>query len=204
VRGNRLGVAVAAVAAVLLVLAVVLVPRLVGGDEEAVGTVRSGDAGTSAATEPPDESSGLDQVVEYDVGEVRHTEDRVDYAQSPPVGGDHAPQWLECGAYDEPVREENAVHSLEHGTVWITYDPDLRAGDVDVLERQLPEKGILSPYDGLPAPVVVTVWNLQLALIGADDPRLADFVAAYGDGGSAPEPFASCAGGVSALESQDS
>ena len=47
------------------------------------------------------------------------------------------------------------MHDLEHGTVWITYDPDLdadgrrRAGDV------LPDDGIMSPYPDLPAPVVV-------------------------------------------------
>ena len=86
-------------------------------------------------------------------------------------------------------------NSLEHGAVWITYDP---GADVDVaaLEDALPQNGILSPYDGLDAPVVVTVWGRQLELDGADDPRLELFIDTLGGGETAPEPFASCAGGV--------
>ena len=52
-----------------------------------------------------------------------HTTKPVDYKQVPPVGGDHNPVWQNCGAYDKPVAEENGVHSLEHGAVWLTYDP---------------------------------------------------------------------------------
>jgi hypothetical protein len=138
----------------------------------------------------------LSAVRSYDGLAVDHTDDDVDYPQSPAVGGRHAPVWLECGVYDEPVREENAVHDLEHGTVWISYDPDLDGDDVAALADRLPQNGILAPYPGLTAPVVVTVWGRQLDLDGADDPRLELFVQRYGGGETAPEPFASCAGGV--------
>ena len=127
---------------------------------------------------------------------VSHTREKVTYPQSPPVGGPHDPRWLDCGVYEEPVREENAVHDLEHGTVWISYHPDLAAADVRALAEKLPQNGIMAPYPGLHAPVVVTVWGRQLALDGADDPRLAMFVHRYGGGETAPEPFASCAGGL--------
>ncbi|MBB3044849.1 DUF3105 domain-containing protein [Nocardioides soli] len=140
----------------------------------------------------------LSAVRAYDDLPVEHTADDVDYPQSPPVGGRHDPTWLDCGVYDEPVREENAVHDLEHGTVWISYDPDLDAGDVATLAERLPQNGLLAPYPGLAAPVVVTVWGRQLELEGADDPRLELFVRRYGGGETAPEPFASCAGGVRA------
>ena len=116
--------------------------------------------------------SDLSAVKSYDDLSADHTPDDVDYPQSPPVGGEHAPEWLECGAYDVPVREENAVHDLEHGTVWISYDPDLGADDVAALAELLPQNGIMAPYPGLDSPVVVTVWGRQLALDGADDPRL--------------------------------
>ena len=130
----------------------------------------------------------------------QHTEGEVDYPQTPPVGGPHDPVWLDCGVYDAAVRDEMAVHDLEHGTVWITYRPGLAGADVDRLAGLLPDNGILSPYDGLPAPVVVTVWGAQLRLTGADDPRLPLFLARYGDSHTAPEPFASCAGGVRETE----
>ncbi len=125
-----------------------------------------------------------------------HTEGKVDYAQVPPVGGPHNPRWLDCGAFASPVPDENAVHDLEHGTVWITYRPGLSPSKIAALTAQLPDDGILSPYDDLPAPVVVTVWGRQLALTGADDPRLPLFIQTYAGGQTAPEPQASCRGGL--------
>jgi hypothetical protein len=112
------------------------------------------------------------------------------------VGGPHDPVWLECGVYDQPVRNENAVHDLEHGAVWIAYDAGLDAADVRALARRLPQNGILSPYPGLPAPVVVTVWGRQLRLTSAHDDRLPLFIATFGHSETAPEPTASCAGGT--------
>ncbi|GAB3784063.1 DUF3105 domain-containing protein [Nocardioides ungokensis] len=178
---SRRPVVIALVAAfVVLALAVVVpvaVQRLRAGQEAAV-------------------TADLSEVRDYPDLPRDHVEGDVDYAQVPPVGGKHDPVWLDCGAYDAPVRDENAVHDLEHGSVWITYRPDLDAAGVRTLADALPQNGILSPYVGLPAPVVVTVWGRQLWLTGADDPRLALFIQRYGAGRTAPEPFASCAGGV--------
>jgi Protein of unknown function (DUF3105) len=153
--------------------------------------LRSGDES------PP---AGLQDVVTYDHLSRAHVAGEVKYPQSPPVGGDHDPIWLNCGVYDRPVREENAVHSLEHGAVWITYRPGLSADEIDALAAKLPEKGILSPFDDQDAPVVVTVWGAQLALDGPTDPRLDLFIREYGDGRDAPEPTAPCVGGVEKFE----
>jgi hypothetical protein len=141
--------------------------------------------------------AGLGAVRTYAGLSVDHTEDDVRYPMTPPAGGPHDPVWLECGAYDVPLRDENAVHDLEHGTVWIAYDPGLDAADVRALEHRLPQNGLLAPYPGLPAPVVITVWGRQLRLDGADDQRLERFIAEFGHGETAPEPGASCAGGTS-------
>lgn len=138
----------------------------------------------------------LSAVVVYGELPVDHVRGDVDYDVTPPVGGPHADRWLACGVYDVEVPDENAVHALEHGTVWITYEPGLDEGDVDRLAGALPDEGILSPYDGLPGPVVVTVWGRQLVLDGADDERLGLFLTEYGDGHTAPEALASCHGGV--------
>ncbi|MCW2768400.1 MAG: hypothetical protein JWO11_4359, partial [Nocardioides sp.] len=108
----------------------------------------------------------------------------------------HDPVWLDCGTYDQPVRDENAVHDLEHGAIWLTFDPGLDPDDVAAMAAKLGHNSIVSPYDGLSSPVVVTVWGRQLELDGSDDPRLGLFLAEYGDGHTSPEPFASCAGGT--------
>jgi hypothetical protein len=138
----------------------------------------------------------LSEVEVWEIEDTRHTDGDVDYPQDPPAGGPHAPVWLDCGVYDVPVREENAVHDLEHGTVWITHDPDLPERDVEALAEALPDNGIMSPRDGLSSPVVVTVWGAQLALDGPRDPRLRLFLEEYGDGHTAPEFGVTCHGGT--------
>ena len=52
------------------------------------------------------------------------------YPQSPPVGGKHAQVWLKCVVYTVELPKENAVHSEEHGGVWLTYQPTLAADQV--------------------------------------------------------------------------
>jgi hypothetical protein len=135
----------------------------------------------------------------YDVGPANvHTEGDVDYAQSPPVGGEHNPVWQNCGFYEEPVLEENAVHSLEHGAVWITYSPDLPQDEIERLSdlAQSQTYLLVSPYPGLDYPVVASAWGKQLSLESAEDPDLEQFIATYNQGPQTPEPGAACTGGV--------
>jgi hypothetical protein len=131
-----------------------------------------------------------------------HTGEPVSYPQTPPVGGPHNPVWQNCGFYSEPVRNENAVHSMEHGAVWITYRPDLPGGQVETLRDLAQGRNyvLVSPYPGLPSPVVASAWGKQLQLDSADDPRLEQFVSAYSQGPQTPEPGATCSGGVGSPE----
>lgn len=127
-----------------------------------------------------------------------HVEGVVDYEQTPPAGGQHNPAWLNCGVYEEPVPNENAVHSLEHGAIWVTYDAEaLSDGELETLRSQLPGTYvILSPFDGLPSPIVLSGWNVQLQVEEADDPRIAEFLEEYWQSQNVPEPGALCTGAV--------
>jgi hypothetical protein len=131
-----------------------------------------------------------------------HVLGKVLYDHSPPVGGNHAPVWLNCGIYDHPVANENAVHSLEHGSVWVTYLPVLPQAEVDALrvlvkasyqgtERYV----ILSPYPDQNAPVVASAWGYQLTLQGPSDPNLKNFINYFRHGPQTLEPNAHCTGG---------
>src|SRR4051812_41241578 len=85
-----------------------------------------------------------------------HVDTPVEYPQSPPVGGNHNPVWQNCEYYDTAVPNERAVHSLEHGAVWITYAPGTSQADRDVL-KALAGTGdhiLVSEYPGLPSPIV--------------------------------------------------
>ncbi|SDB80457.1 Protein of unknown function [Raineyella antarctica] len=148
----------------------------------------------------PQASTGL---VTYSNLSRDHVTGPVTYQQTPPAGGPHSAVWQNCGIYNNPVPNENAVHSLEHGAVWITYRPDLPAAQVATLKADVKGQpyGLLSPFPGLPSPVVATAWGVQLRLDDATDPRLQQFLATYGDGSKAPEPKGECTGGTGTPDS---
>ncbi|GAB7190285.1 hypothetical protein NUM3379_09910 [Kineococcus sp. NUM-3379] len=144
---------------------------------------------------PAPPSLAAAKTFQYTAGD--HTADDVAYTENPPVGGEHDPVWQNCGIYDEPVRDENAVHSMEHGAVWITYRPDLPAEQVEQLRERVGTRQyvLLSPRADLPSPVVASAWNNQIELTGADDPRLPAFMTKFVQGPQTPEVGASCSGG---------
>lgn len=129
-----------------------------------------------------------------------HVETSVDYeglyGMTPPAGGDHNAVWLNCGIYDQEVPSERAVHALEHGAVWVTYDPDkITDGELDGLRNSLPSTYIvLSPFPGLDSPVVASAWGNQVKLDGGDDERLDQFITKFWKRGDAPEIGAACSG----------
>jgi hypothetical protein len=125
------------------------------------------------------------------------------YPESPPVGGPHSPVWLKCAVYSSTVPKENAVHSMEHGGIWVTYSTDLPAAKVATLAqltRLNPEYVLVSPYGGQDHPVIVSTWGLQLRVDGADDPRLVAFIQTYAGGNQGGERGVGCATGGATLE----
>jgi hypothetical protein len=132
-----------------------------------------------------------------------HAAGKVSYPRDPPTGGLHNARWLNCGAYLSPVPNENAVHSLEHGVVWIAYRPDLPSEQLRHLTSLIRGRGhlLVAPYPGLRAPVVVTAWARQLRLDDAYDDRLPEFVRVYTRGHQAPEPEGPCTGGTGTPDS---
>jgi hypothetical protein len=153
-----------------------------------------------APTPVTDPQSGFMAWHEMDHIPGEHIEGVLLYAQIPPVGGPHNPVWQDCGFYTQPIYSWHGVHSLEHGAVWITYDPALPADQVARLQPYV-DLGhvIVSPYPGLTDPVVASAWGRQVRLTGVDDPRLEQFVTAYRiSPENAPEPGAACEGGTTA------
>lgn len=132
-----------------------------------------------------------------------HVPGTVTYDRVPPAGGAHNATQLNCGVYTAPVQNENAVHSLEHGAVWITYQPTLPADQVAVLQQMVTSHYvgteryvILSPYVGLTSPIVASAWGAQLSVDQASDSRLVDFIHFYAGSGQGGEAGGPCTGGV--------
>jgi hypothetical protein len=160
-----------------------------GGDD-------GGDGDPLASTDDVARISGVEAVA---VESAQHVANEVDYPTDPPAGGDHNGALQNCGFYRVPVVNELAVHSLEHGAVWITYEPDADRTVVDAIEELAAQHDyvLASPYPANPAPVVLTAWGRRLELDGPDDERVVEFLELYlEDGPTTPEPGAPCSGAV--------
>ncbi len=148
--------------------------------------------GVSATSDGP--AAAIEGVEFFDDLGRGHVDGDVDYPQVPPVGGDHFAEWTPCSFYETQPENVRAVHSMEHGAVWITFDPALPADQVEVLRALAGTDThlLVTPFEGLPTPVVASTWGMQLKLDSATDPRLAEFVTDYLENGTPPEPGAPC------------
>ena len=204
---------------VVAVIVVVLVTRPQAGSPAEAGTAKqivpsapTGATTTQLPVTTVSDTSGISGVLAWDTTgwpgdgaahpgalEHQHVDGPVTYNVTPPVGGPHNGIWMNAGVYTKPIPSERAVHNMEHGAVWITYEPDLPASEVAALtafvtrQSLIPETGEtasgatttnsnryvdLSPWatSALPAPIVMSAWGHQLRLTSATDPRMQTFV----------------------------
>ncbi|MGQ0773476.1 MAG: DUF3105 domain-containing protein [Pseudonocardiales bacterium] len=141
--------------------------------------------GFTPSAENQDPSTQIDGVlkVEYGPNNRGHVvfPQRVAYDQFPPFGGPHDEFWATCDGevYEQAVRNENMIHSLEHGAVWIAYNPEQVTGAaLDSLRDRVEGQSyiMLSPYPGLDSPISLQSWGHQLKLTDAEDKRIDQFI----------------------------
>ncbi|GAA3988504.1 DUF3105 domain-containing protein [Streptomyces marokkonensis] len=137
---------------------------------------------------------------EGDLGR-NHVAEKVSYPAEPPVGGDHNQVWMNCDGdvYTKPLNNENAVHSLEHGAVWVTYTDEAPKAEVDKLAAKVKKTpySLMSPDDKQKDPIMLTAWGHQRTVTGADDPNVDKFFEKFVQGEQTPEPGAACTNGLS-------
>lgn len=109
-----------------------------------------------------------------------HVLTTVKYDATPPIGGDHSPYWADCSGtvYPQAIANENAVHMLEHGAIWITYRPGLATSEVTALAKLVNgvDRMAMSPYPELDSPISLQAWGYQLKVNSASDPRITTFI----------------------------
>ncbi|GAB3644813.1 DUF3105 domain-containing protein [Glycomyces tarimensis] len=125
------------------------------------------------------------------------------YDINPPAGGNHLSQWQNCEGtvYNAPIVDGNAVHSLEHGAVWLTYDPEL-VDDAGITELSGKISGrnytLMSPYPGQGVAVSLQSWGVQYQTDDVTDSKIDEFLNYYiQNSENLAEMNATCAGGVS-------
>lgn len=138
------------------------------------------------------------KMLEYE----KHKQGPIAYRVNPAVGGVHNNDWQNCmgDVYDAPIAQEHAVHSLEHGAIWITYRPDLPKDQVEKLAGKVRgrEKMLMSPFKGLDSPVSLQAWGYQLKVPDANDKRIDEFISALRVNASREGASASCSQGITA------
>ncbi|WP_406390582.1 DUF3105 domain-containing protein [Streptomyces sp. NBC_00887] len=136
----------------------------------------------------------------WDKLKQNHVQKPVDYPMNPPVGGDHNPVWMNCDAdvYTEAIPKENAVHSLEHGAVWVTYNEKAKDADIKALAERVSKTpySLMSPVADQKDPLILSAWGKQVTVKSATDARVGQFFTKYVQGAQTPEPGAACSGGI--------
>ncbi|MFF0542812.1 DUF3105 domain-containing protein [Nocardia thailandica] len=186
------------IVALIGLLAFSLVPKYL--DQSAIREAQTDLKEWAPSAENKDPAAKIPGIVTatYPAGQHVTAQQRVAYDKSPAFGGPHDSAWANCTGvvYAKPIRMENAVHSLEHGAVWIAYNPDkVDADGVKTLERFVKGRqfSLMSPYPNLASPISLQSWGHQLAVDSADDPRIKQFISALRENPYAyPEVGASC------------
>ncbi|MFF5566662.1 DUF3105 domain-containing protein [Streptomyces sp. NPDC012623] len=131
-----------------------------------------------------------------------HVTEAVKYPMNPPVGGDHNQVWMNCDGdvYKDPIPNVNAVHSLEHGAVWVTYNDKASDDDVKALGEKVGKTtySLMSPVKDQAGAIMLSAWGKQVTVDSATDSRVNQFFTKYVQGDQTPEPGAACTGGMDA------
>ncbi|MFD7642573.1 DUF3105 domain-containing protein [Kitasatospora sp. NPDC059795] len=178
-----------------ITVSAVLVLAMAGG-----GTWLALDAKHKKDAKAAADAAPIEGVKTWDKLGRTHVQTEVKYDQTPPVGGDHNPVWATCmgNVYDQPVKNENAVHSLEHGAVWVTYNGKATPDDIKTLGEKVKTTpySLMSPYPDEQGTITLTAWGTQLTVDNAQDPRIEKFFTKYVQGPQTQEPGASCSSGA--------
>ena len=120
-----------------------------------------------------------------------------DSANTPPVGGDHSQTPQSCQVYTVAIANEHAVHSMEHGAAWVTYNPKTAtADDIKTLKGEVDGNAdrLMSPYPDLKSPISLQAWGEQVFVDKASDPRVKRFLDLFTKGPQTKEIAATCVG----------
>ncbi|WP_328690215.1 DUF3105 domain-containing protein [Streptomyces phaeochromogenes] len=184
---------------ITITLSTVIVAGLIGWGGYALNSANEKDEQQAAAVKKPVRG---EKTWDKEKLTQSHVQGTVDYPMNPAVGGDHNQAWMTCDgtAYTKAIANENAVHSLEHGAVWITYNDKAADADTKTLGDKVSKTPytLMSPVKDQSGTIMLSAWGKQLSVNKASDPRVEQFLTKYVQGEQTPEPGAACTGGLTA------
>lgn len=113
----------------------------------------------------------------------------VEYNSNPPACGDHWPDPAAWGIYPTPVPDEQVVHNLEHGGIWISYrlvDPGTLR-NLEAIAAEFPQAVILTRRRENDSRIALASWCRVETLDSFDQGRIRAFISANVN--KSPEPL---------------
>jgi len=128
----------------------------------------------------------------------KHVDDKeYDDSAEPLTSGAHASP-IPWGSYESDLKEVNTIHNLEHGGIYVSYQPNLPDEQVQAMKELLfepygdsefkPKKVILAPRAANSSPIVVSSWLRSMKLEKFDAQKILDYYET--NAGKSPEPLA--------------
>lgn len=104
-------------------------------------------------------------------------EDYGSYNSNPPTSGAHAgaAPW---GFSEVELIDQNAIHNLEHGGIWITYK-DIDEQSLETLRkiaRSNPQSVLISPRAANDSPIAIASWGRLLKTDVVDEAQIKEFI----------------------------
>lgn len=116
----------------------------------------------------------------------------VNYKNSnPPTSGNHWPQPAQWGFYLSPLPDEQLVHNLEHGGIWISHkdvDEETKS-KLGTIASKYPLALIITPRPENDVKIAVASWGRLLKLDSLNEELIEKFIKSNIN--KAPEPLAS-------------
>lgn len=113
------------------------------------------------------------------------------YNSNPPTSGDHWPVPLSWGFYDAVVADEQAVHNLEHGGIWISYKDidDQTKKELKALAEQYNQAVIVTSRPKNDSRIAVASWGRLMKLDEFNRAKIENFIKTHLN--KSPEKLAS-------------
>lgn len=112
------------------------------------------------------------------------------YNSNPPTSGSHYAQPADWGVYQKELPDEQLIHNLEHGGIWISYKyiDEKTKSDLEAIGKRYPGSVIVTPRSANDAKIVLASWGRLEKLESFDETKIVDFIKANKN--KSPEPLA--------------
>lgn len=122
---------------------------------------------------------------------IQIDESHLAYNSNPPTSGPHYGQEVEWGIYQEELPDEQVVHSLEHGGIWISYQPDIDEGakeKIEAIGKKYLGSVVVSPRSSNDSLIALASWGRLEKLSFFDEQSIIEFI--KNNKNKSPEPLA--------------